>query len=265
MAHTALSASVEHQLQALEDLLREVLGGDLAGAYLYGSGMSGGLRPRSDVDVMALTRRHLTVDERRRLIDGVMRLSGPDAPGLPRPLELTLVVAPSRTAWRDGANFDLQYGEWLRARFAAGELDPRDDGAVEDMASLIRTVLHASRPLAGPPAADLLDPVLREDYSAGMLACIPSLLHDVDRNDVLTLARIWNTLATDEFRSKDGAADWVMPLLPEEHRPVLAYARATYLGEEDDRWDQLRADAQSCADYMAAAIHRLRDARRAYD
>ena len=110
------------------------------------------------------------------------------------------------------------------------------------------------------PRPTYLDPVPREDYIAGMLACIPSLLHEVDTNDVLTLARIWNTLATDEFRSKDSAADWVLPLLPEEHRPVLAHARAAYLGEKEDRWGDLRVEAQACADYMVATIRQLRDA-----
>ncbi len=34
---------------------------------------------------------------------------------------------------------------------------------------------------------------------------------------VLTLARIWYTLSTGRFTSKDAAADWLLPQLPEEY------------------------------------------------
>ena len=76
-----------------------------------------------------------------------------------------------------------------------------------------------------------------------MLEGIDPLLADLDddtRNVVLTLARIWTTLGTGEFRSKDAAADWALERLPEEHRAVLARARAIYLGDEPERWDDLR-------------------------
>jgi hypothetical protein len=46
------------------------------------------------------------------------------------------------------------------------------------------------------------------------------------RNVVLTLPRIWSAVATDNVLSKDSAAAWALPRLPEEHRPVLERARA---------------------------------------
>ena len=60
------------------------------------------------------------------------------------------------------------------------------------------------------------------------------------RNVILTLARIWSTVARGDIRSKDAAADWALDRLPGEHRPVLARARAIYLGHEEERWDDLR-------------------------
>ena len=89
-----------------------------------------------------------------------------------------------------------------------------------------------------------------------MLEGIEPLLADLDddtRNVVLTLARIWTTLGTGEFRSKDAAADWALERLPEEHRAVLARARAIYLGDEPERWDDLRP--------QRAASRRLRRRR----
>ena len=45
------------QIQAVADLVSGVFGSDLVGAYLHGSAVLGGLRPTSDVDVLAVCRR----------------------------------------------------------------------------------------------------------------------------------------------------------------------------------------------------------------
>jgi streptomycin 3"-adenylyltransferase len=81
------------------------------------------------------------------------------------------------------------------------------------------------------------------------------------RNVLLTLARIWTTLATGTIRSKDAAADWALPRLPAEHRPVLTHARAVYLGDREERWDDdLRPGVRPCADFLVDAIKRQRQA-----
>lgn len=100
----------------------------------------------------------------------------------------------------------------------------------------------------------------QEDLIRAILEGIPGLLEDLDsetRNVVLTLARIWTTVATGIIRSKDAAADWALARLPEEHRPVLAHARATYLGEEDDSWEDLRPRVRPHVDHVILEIERL--------
>jgi Aminoglycoside adenylyltransferase, C-terminal domain len=57
---------------------------------------------------------------------------------------------------------------------------------------------------------------------------------------IVTLARIWSTVATGAIRSIGDAADWALDRLPEEHRMALARARAIHLGHEEERWDDLQ-------------------------
>ena len=90
-----------------------------------------------------------------------------------------------------------------------------------------------------------------------MLGGIDPLLADLDddtRNVVLTLARIWSTLGTGAFHSKDAAADWALERLPPEHRAVLARARAIYLGAEPERWDDLRPRLRPHVDHVVGEI-----------
>jgi predicted nucleotidyltransferase len=247
---------VNEQLDELLSLLHEVLGADVVGAYLFGSATHGGLRQHSDIDVLAVSKRSTTLEEKRRLADGFLALSG----GGRRPVELTAVVESELRPWRYPPRFDLQYGEWDRAALEAGNVEPWPTATNSDLASLITMVMEAGRPLFGPPPAEVFDPVPREDYLRAMESAIEDVLRDLHgdtRNMLLTLARIWSSVATGLIRSKDEAADWALERLPEEHRPVLARARAIYLGEEEERWDDLDAHLEPHADYVVAEVERL--------
>jgi aminoglycoside adenylyltransferase-like protein len=158
--------------------------------------------------------------------------------------------------WRYPPRLDLQYGDWWRSEFERGDGAPWTTPD-PDLAILITTVLLASQPVFGPPATDVLDPVPRADLEHAMLDGIPGVLLELDkdtRNMILTLARMWTTMATGEIKPKDAAADWVLRRLPEEHRAVLEHARAMYLGEEPDVWDELMPRVRPHADVVVGAI-----------
>lgn len=245
----------DEQIAAVVALLREVLGDDLVGAYLFGSAVFGGLRPPSDVDVLAVSERPTTRGEKRRLIERLLEVSR-----RPRPLELTIVVRSDVRPWRYPPRMDFQYGDWWRAEFERGELQPWGDPLNADLAVLITKVLLADRTLAGPPAAQAVDAVPRADLVRAMAGGIPSLVEDVHtdtRNVVLTLARMWTTVLTGELRAKDEAATWALARLPERHRPVVERARAGYLGAEWESWDDLQADVRAYVDHVVREIERL--------
>jgi streptomycin 3"-adenylyltransferase len=231
-------------------LVRDVFGADLAGVYLHGSAVLGGTRPGSDLDLLAVTRRHTTRPQRRTLVEGLLPISGGASP----PVELTVVARSVVRPWRYPPRAEFLYGEWLRADFERGAT-PRPAPS-PDLALLITVVLLGDTPLYGPPPADLLDPVPFGDLVRAMSASVPDLLGDLDwdtANVVLTFARVWTTLATGGIRRKDEAADWVLPRLPRRYRPVLAHARAIYLGETPDRWDPaLRASVRGYVDHVLA-------------
>src|SRR5437660_1423763 len=68
--------ATEIQIQLLLQGVRDVLRSDLVGAYLHGSAVLGGFRPDSDIDVIVLSTRRTTADEKRALIDLLLSLSG---------------------------------------------------------------------------------------------------------------------------------------------------------------------------------------------
>ncbi|MFE7118616.1 aminoglycoside adenylyltransferase family protein [Streptomyces sp. NPDC057654] len=252
--------TTEAQAEDVVRLVRQVFGADVVGAYLHGSAVLDGLRPSSDLDVLAVLRRRTTAGERRALVDALLRISGTGNGGSGRPVELTVVVQDDVRPWRYPPRCEFQYGEWLRTEYERGRTP--GPGESPDLAPLITMALLGDAPLYGPPPAAALDAVPHEDLRRGIVAGVPELLAELEddtRNVVLTLARVWRTLATGEIGSKDAAADWALARLPEEHRPVLSRARAGYLGPlgaERESWDDLLPRLRPYAGHVAAEIER---------
>jgi predicted nucleotidyltransferase len=244
-------------------LVRDVLGNDVIGAYQHGSAVLGGLRPRSDIDVLVVARRRTTAGERRVLVDRLLAGGRDRSPGN-RPIELTIVVQSDVRPWHYPPRSEFQYGEWMRDELEGGGSPPQP-GPSPDLAPLITMALLGKRQLYGPPPAEVLDRVPHEDLVRAIVEGVPGLMAELDsdtRNVVLTLARIWTTLGTGAITTKDAAADWAMVRLPAEHRAVLARARAVYLGEEEERWDDLGPRVRPHAEYVVTEIERLAGAAR---
>jgi len=221
------------QITAVSTVVQDVLGQAIAGMYLFGSALVGGLRPASDLDLLVVTERPTTEWERALLVRRLTPISSRSArPDTWKPVELTVVVGSEVRPWRHPARMEFQFGEWLRQELEAGAVPGPQENP--DLAVLISMVRGSSRALVGPPATELLAPVPLEDVSDAMVAGVSDLVADIETdttNVLLTLARIWRTLETGEFSSKDSAADWALRRMPVARRHSLEHARDVYRGE----------------------------------
>jgi streptomycin 3"-adenylyltransferase len=237
------------QLAAALAVARCELGDSLVAACLYGSATAGGLRRWSDLDLLILVRDRLPDPVLRALALGWLPLSGPPGDAL-RPLEATVLALPDLRPWRWPPRRLLQFGEWLRPDLERGIVEPPQ--ADPDVALLVTQARANGRPLAGPPPAELLDPVPPADLHRALAESLPYLLEgwrEDCRNALLTLARMWLTAETGRIEPKDRAADWAIARLPADTAGWLAQARDDYLGRADADW--------TATDAMAPLVERL--------
>ena len=240
-------------------IIKEVLEDQLVGVYLYGSAVTGGLRVKSDVDILVLTNCGLSVATRSKLSKQLMRISGRpgESRGI-RPLEVTVVNQNDVVPWHFPPRFEFMYGEWLRAQFEKGEIP----GATvdPDLALLLAQAERNSITLFGAGVEETLEPIPWIDIQRAMRDSLPGLIASVqgdERNVILTLARMWYTASTSEFSSKYDAADWAIPQLPEEHAAILDQARKAYLGEFVDNWEGKEKELTSLVEHLKASIEPL--------
>ena len=245
--------------EAVAAAYRAVFADSVIGVYLYGSAAAGRLRPTSDIDLLAVNLRPTTAAERRELIQLLIAMSKRGDRGRrARPMDLTIVIQDDVKPWRYPPQLDFQYGEWWRNEFERGNFAPWESPS-PDLALLLAMALDTNDPVCGPPIDEVLDPVPPMDVRRAMLESIPALLADLDgdeRNVVLTFARIWASLTTGAFRSKDAAADWALTRLPSGHRAVLMHARAIYLGDAVEEWGALRAQVRPHVEHVIGEIER---------
>ena len=117
-----------------------------------------------------------------------------------------------------------------------------------------------AQPLVGPAPAKVLPQIPDSQVRRAMRNLLPALLGHLpgdERNVLLTLARMWRTAAAGEFVTKDAAADWAVPRLPEQVAELLIYAREAYLGRSKDQWENRQTEARQAADYLYQRVAAL--------
>jgi predicted nucleotidyltransferase len=229
----------QKQVQDTTSALSDTLGSNLVAVWLHGSGLTGKLRPQSDIDLMVVLSGELGENQRDALLATLMDLSAlhPAGPDDPRCLEVIGFCRGDLGQTSISARAEFLYGEWLRKGFLTGKrLDPVEK---PDNTLMLAQARAKSRALLGPPASELLPHIPRELVRRAMQAAIPELMEGLlgdERNVLLTLARMWHTARSGSFILKDEAAAWAIPQLQDQDAALLDLARCAYLGEVTDDW-----------------------------
>ncbi|MCK8782257.1 aminoglycoside adenylyltransferase family protein [Rhizobium sp. NTR19] len=248
------SKQVPVALAALQDCLADCL----CAVYLYGSAVSGGLRPQSDIDLLAMVDRRMTQRERANLLSSLLKLSGrhPPKPGGLRCLEVTVFTRPDLAAGLFPARAEFIFGEWLRDAFEAGETPMSAQSA--EFTLVLAQAQQEAITLFGQDRDRLLPVIPVTDVRHAMRELLPELLGGIredTRNVLLTLARIWHTAENGTFVSKDEGASWAMPRLSDRSALTLSYARRAYLGEVRDNWNNLQDRMECLAEELTSKIN----------
>lgn len=252
---------IAQQLSTTLAILKRNLAGTLQAVHLFGSAVDGGLKPHSDIDLLATVSEPLSESTRHSLMMDLLSVSAwPGTSASCRALEVTVVVQKDVVPWRYPPLRELQFGEWLREELRAGSIQPAT--LDHDLAILLTKARQHSVCLMGIPAPELFDPVPEEDFAKALSDTTAQWNEESDwQGDeltvVLALARIWFSVCTGSIAPKDIAAAWVLERLPDKHRPVLERARAAYLGSATNDLAGRAKEVSAFVHYAKAAIGRI--------
>lgn len=243
----------QQQIKESLILLKNLLKQDLLGVYLFGSALIGGLQKYSDLDLFVVSNRPTTLEEKRKLVESLLKISGIYMKSAKPPIEMTIVVKSAVNPWQYPPQIDFQYGEWLRESFEFGNIEPWHSKDMPELALIITQILLSSKTLLGEEPKKILAKVPYSDCIKAMDNGLSELMNNLEtdtRNVLLTLARMWVTLETDGICSKPVAADWVISHLPKEYQLVLQRAKGICIGVENEHWDDINTLIKPCADFI---------------
>lgn len=197
--------------------LRDLLGPNLRGVYVYGSLAFGCYNPaRSDVDVLVVTRRRMAPATRREVSSFLNRLSAP--------LEISFFSHADLDPWRYPTPFDYHFSE-------EGESHDRAD---EFFATEIANARVRGVALVGPPAAEIFPEVPEEDFLDAIerdLAWARERVEERPAYGVLNACRVVAYRRERIIMSKRDAGEWGIRSAPEEFHALIADAAAFYAGD----------------------------------
>lgn len=253
---TGMAQIPPEALQALQ-LLQRRLGDALAAVYLHGSAVAEGLRRRSDVDLLAIVNEAPTASTRALLTVDLMAISGHypcDRTGR-RPLEVVIIRRDDLACLAYPAHAQFIYGEWLREALEQGAVSEPETSP--EYTLLLAQAREEAISLIGPEVTDLVPDIPFSTACRAIADLLPDLLKSLEgdeRNVLLTLARMWRTVTTGHFVSKNAAADWALPQLSGQAEATLTIARDSYLGSGADDLHLRQKDAWHTAQQMKERI-----------
>ncbi|WP_369310182.1 aminoglycoside adenylyltransferase family protein [Providencia rettgeri] len=246
-------------LQAKQALaiLQKHFSDSLIAVYLHGSSVSGGLRPTSDIDLLVVVDNPMTEASREQLVRELMVISGlyPTDPEGRRPLEVAVFLTNDLNTLSYPAKCELMYGEWLRTEYERGIFegqtqDPEFTLMLAQAAQEAVSLWHKKR--------FCLPMIAQHEIRRALLDALPNLVLSVkgdERNVLLTLTRMWYTMATGLFTSKDNAANWAIEQMPAALSPIIMMAKNDYLTGVPVDWEAQNEGIRQCVSYLAGCVN----------
>ena len=249
---------IPQQVNQVVSIAETLLQGQILGMYLYGSATMNKLRPDSDIDILIITGQELNLSTRKELTKQLLEISGFVGCAEKRPLEITVINQKNIIPWQFPPKCEYMYGEWLRKEMEAGMIpqacfDP-------DIAILLWQARKSSITLKGVDCKKLIIRIPFCEIQKAIQFSLPGLISNFkgdERNVLLTLSRMWFTLETEDVTTKDVAAEWVIPKLPETFSSLLKTAKEAYLGNLSDEWETVEKEAMALVEYMKKQIEEL--------
>jgi hypothetical protein len=235
------------------DRLSALLGADLLGVYLVGSGALGGFAPAtSDVDVAAIAAQGPSPDATRAIVDAVSAaaLAWPV-----RGVEFVLYPAAAAAAASPQFAINLNIGRRMPLHLAT---DPAEEPAHWFIIDLAMLREHGM-PLLGPAAAELVGPVPSDQLLEALRASLSwhGDNEPASSSTVLNACRAWRFVAEGVWSNKEEAGRWAARIV--EDTGLIAEALAGRKDRSRSSLDPARVGA--FLDEVQTRISRAADAR----
>ncbi|KGX91417.1 aminoglycoside adenylyltransferase domain-containing protein [Pontibacillus marinus] len=215
------SSDIKEFIFTLQKEVTKIIDDNLVGIYLHGSLAMGGFYPNSsDIDILIVTNKSITVNTKRKLAKFFLLYSYS-----PYPVEISLLNHKQLIDWQHPCPFDFHYSEFWRERYEnelVRETYQFLNGGTNtdpDLAAHITIMYHRGICIVGKPIGEVFPLVPRSDYISSILEDFRNCLENIEKNPIyctLNLIRVYLYLKEVVISSKQEAGKWALHTFPKD-------------------------------------------------
>ncbi len=220
--------------RTIDDILNfylNVLKENLTGFYLHGSLAMSCFNPlSSDIDIIAVVQRKLTIYEKKAIIDNLLHICDVRT-------EMSIVTTDSIKNMEYPTPFELHYNHDHRKQYENGTADLTVERSDEDLVLHFEVIRQRGICLYGESIEKMFPKITKEK-------CIPSIANELDWINekyntlpatyiILNPCRAVAFLREGAFMSKKEGGEWALANLPARFSDTITRALAIYTGSED--------------------------------
>ncbi|WP_100333600.1 aminoglycoside adenylyltransferase domain-containing protein [Bacillus alkalisoli] len=255
------STDIKYFIYKLHKEIIEIINDDFIGFYIHGSLAMGGFNPNSsDIDVLVITNKSLTVVTKRKLAKFFLTYSNS-----PFPIEISFINKEQLIDWQHPCPFDFHYSEFWRERYE-NDLSKntykflnRDSNTDTDLAAHITITNHRGICVDGKPIEEVFPLIPRSDYLSSILSDFQECLKNIEADPIystLNLIRVFWYLKEGVISSKQEAGKWGLLTLPKEMSSTVKKVVDSYANDKDT-YDFDRNELLLLRDYILDNVQKL--------
>lgn len=222
----------------LQKKISEIINHDLIGFYIHGSIAMGGFNPSSsDIDVLVVTNKSMTVETKRKLAKFFLMYSNS-----PFPVEISFLNNEQLKDWQHPCPYDFHYSECWRERYANDLLSGTykflngDVNTDADLAAHITVTHNRGICVDGKPIGEVFPLVPSSDYLSSIMGDFRDCLENIEEDPIyctLNLIRVYWYLKEGVISSKQEAGSWGLSTFPKEMSITIKKVVECYANDKD--------------------------------
>ncbi|CAM4226892.1 hypothetical protein BAMA_15200 [Bacillus manliponensis] len=224
--------------------IKHIIPNEMIGFYIHGSLAMGGFNPnKSDIDILVVTNKSMTVETKRKLAQLLLSSSNQ-----PFPIEISFLTKEQLENWAHPCPFDFHYSEFWRERYEEDLLQGTYDYLNEeiqkdsDLAAHITILNDRGICVEGKAIHEAFPVVPRSHYTSSIMGDFQDCLENIEEDPVyctLNMIRVFYYLKEGVIASKQEAANWGISSFPKEVSDTVQKAFSCYsANKHNDQFHQ---------------------------
>lgn len=233
MSQNSILLDITSLLDNIANQLEKTLDGNFVGLYVHGSVAMGCFNPlESDVDFLVVIRNKLSIEEKQKLVQILLK----ESHKVPKGVEMSVVLQAQTQNPIFPTPFEFHFSKDYEEKYRKNEIDLSKENADPDLVAHFTLTKNRGITWRGLPINEVFSEIPKEMYVKSLLNDFNDLEKNIVSNPVYGILNACRTIAYLKdglVLSKKEGGDWAVENLHQQYSGILEKALASYKTSEN--------------------------------